>query len=180
MEEPRPRISELIPGYRYPRTIAEMMPERRREFQAHAGREHHCPNGHGPMQPRALEGQTYEELYCGLWWDCKHGCTSSGAVSSRDLAYDHGEPYNTGDGWEKFTPAGWVPVTAEEVEAFYARLVAWHDARQPKPGRRRRSAAHRRAMPRGTVTQSGDHGEVAAGGTGSVLPGTCRVTAGRS
>lgn len=144
--KPMPRISALITGYQYPRTITELITLRTAQLEEHPEETRNCPNGHGPMQPRPLAPQTYEQLYCGLWWDCKSGCASSGARTSRDLAYDHGEPYNTGHGWEKFDGARWVQISDAEASAFWATLIAWHEARQPKKRKRRLTAAHRHAL----------------------------------
>lgn len=145
MADPRPRISQPITSYPYPRTVADLIEQRRAQLEVRGPEDPPtCPTyaGHGPLTPRPLERQTYEQLYCGLWWDCER-CTGGVSYPSRDLAYDHGEPYNTGRGWEKFTPAGWVPVSDDEAAEFWARLAAWNEARQPKPRpRRRQYAAH--------------------------------------
>ena len=139
----RPRISELVPGYSYPRTVAELVRLRAGQFAAMPRAARECQReGHGDLVPRPLERQTYEQLYCGLWWDCPAdiGCGGQFATS-RDLAYDHGEPYNTGHGWEKFTPAGWVPISDEEAEAFWDDLSAWRERRHLTPKPKRGSAA---------------------------------------
>lgn len=147
---PRPRISELVKGYQYPRTVDELVRLRLAQLEALGPQQRICPSSkeHGPMPLREISAsrQTYEQLYCGLWWDCK-ACHSGSTQPSRDLAYDHGEPYNTGRGFEKFDGRGWVPISEAEVEAFWAKLTAWHEARQPKPKRRRQRAAHRHALP---------------------------------
>ena len=144
----RPRISGPVKGYRYPRTVAELIALRSAQLEARPEqlRVYSCPHGHGPQQPRPLGQQTYEQLYCGLWWDCKNGCTSSALVQSRDLAYDHGEPYHDGYGWEKFDGASWAPISDREAAQFRAQLKAWHAAREPKPRRKRLTAAHRHAQ----------------------------------
>lgn len=140
----RPRISELARGYRYPRTIAEMVPVRRAEYGAHAHEIPSCPNGHGRMKPRPLEKQSYESLFSGIWYDCASPhCRSSVTWPSRDLAYERGEPYNNGRGWEKFNGHRWVPISSAEAEAFRVRVEAWDEARQPKL--KRLPARHRQA-----------------------------------
>jgi hypothetical protein len=139
----RPRISDIITSYPYPHTIAELVTLRTAQLKEQPGETRDCPHGHGPMQFRPLGQQPYEQLYCGLWWDCKNGCSSSGTRTSRDLAYDHGEPYNTGYGWEKFDGTSWVPVSDAEAAAFWASIQAWDEARQPlarpRPPRKHRS-----------------------------------------
>ena len=151
----RPRISDLVPGYRYPRTAAELVNLRAEQFAAMPQGKRECRREeHGELVPRPLERQTYEQLFCGLWWDCPAdiGCGGQFAIS-RDLAYDHGEPYNTGYGWEKFTPAGWVPISDEEAEAFWNDLCAWWERQQPTPKRKRGSAGRTqvaRSSPGGT------------------------------
>lgn len=148
-----PRISETVKGYQHPRAIAEMIPVRRAEVESHAHEDHDCPSGHGPMPPRPLEQQTYEQMWCGVWYDCQtfngnHRCGGGQVIHSRDLAYEHGEPYSTGHGWEKFTPAGWVPISGEEASAYWAARKAWHDERERQYAgkrRRRRSRARKAA-----------------------------------
>lgn len=46
-----------------------------------------CPNlEHGELQLRPLQGQTYEEKYCGVWYDCKEpGCKCSVLIPSQEL-----------------------------------------------------------------------------------------------
>jgi hypothetical protein len=129
----RPNIHVKITRYPYPQTIASMIPVRWREIAAHAHEIPACPHGHGPMKPREPNGQSYESLYCGIWYDCKNGCSSSTTWPSRECAYDHGVPYNTGTGWEKFDGTKWVPASRAEVDAFWAEHAAWETSRQPKP-----------------------------------------------
>src|SRR6185437_5110240 len=138
----RPRISQPVTSYPYPRTIAELIQIRRAQLEAR-GPENRpvCHySEHGPLMLRPLEQQSYESLYSGLWWDCQR-CASSTLYPSRDSAYDRGEPYNTGRGWEKHTPGGWVPISDEEAAEYWGRLAAWNEARQPKPRPRRRQSA---------------------------------------
>jgi len=145
MDDPRPRISEPVTGYPYPRTIPELIQYRRAQLEARGPEDPPgCPTSgeHGPLVLRPLDRQSYESLYCGLWWDCQR-CASSTLYPSRDSAYDRGEPYNTGHGWEKFDGHGWTPVSDDEAAAYWADLAAWNEARQPKPKPRRRTAAHR-------------------------------------
>jgi hypothetical protein len=145
--DPRPRISQPVTAYPYPKTITELTKHRATQLEARSSEDppvcHYSE--HGVLVLRPLDRQSYESLYCGLWWDCQR-CASSTLYPSRDQCYDHGEPYNTGSGWEKFTGHGWAPISDEEAAAFWATLTAWHEARQPKPkAPRRQSAAHRHA-----------------------------------
>ena len=147
MADPRPRISQPVTSYPYPKTITELARHRTAQLDARGPEDppacHYSE--HGPLVLRPLGGQSYESLYCGLWWDCQR-CASSTLYPSRDQAYDHGEPYNTGTGWEKYTPDGWTPISGDEAAAYWAALAAWNEARQAKPKpRRRQSAAHRHA-----------------------------------
>lgn len=43
-----------------------------------------CPHGHGPMQKRPLERQTYEQRFCGTWYDCPQ-CYASVLEPSPEL-----------------------------------------------------------------------------------------------
>jgi hypothetical protein len=45
-----------------------------------------CPNNqeHGQMEPRPSGRQTYEQRFCGEWWDCTQ-CSSSTLFPSNDL-----------------------------------------------------------------------------------------------
>lgn len=154
---PMPRISPdpYAGRYPWPKTAADMIPARQATLAALEGQEFPCPNGHGPMQPRPLGQQTYEQLFCGLWWDCDGGdyrkCASSTSVPSRELAVHLGEPHRTDEGgWEKHDGAAWVAITDDEAEAFWAERQAWREARDrqmygPKRKRQRQSAAHRNA-----------------------------------
>jgi hypothetical protein len=141
-----PRISERDPKFREPRTADEMLPARRAELAALPVPD--CPNGHGPMVVRPLESQTYEQLYCGIWYDCApgpHQCMSSVGYTSRELAHYHGRPYNDGSQWWKYHDGGWVPISKAEADEFWRRLAAWQDVRHQemfgKPKRRRKRAA---------------------------------------
>ena len=129
---PLPRISAEAPRYPWPRTEADMIPARRATLAANAGRDFPCPQGHGQMQPRPLESQTYEQLFTGVHWECGKGdyqkCSSGSLVPSRELAVHHGEPHHTDEGsWEKYDGTAWVAITDEEVEAYWAARAAWHE-----------------------------------------------------
>lgn len=140
----RPRISELTKGYRHPAGAPEALAARRAQLDAATDlQSRECPYGHGLMVARPLEQQTYEQLWCGLWWDCKNGCTSSFCENSRDLSYEHGLPYCNGDTWEKWDGTGWAAIPGSEAETFWAGLRTWQEAQQPKrrPARRRQAAA---------------------------------------
>lgn len=118
----------MTQAYAYPRTAAEMIPVRRAEVEAHA---HEVPSCevHGPMEPRRLEGQTYEQLFCGVWYDCKDPrCGSSAIFASRDLAYQNGEPYYDGARYWKHDGVAWRQVSRAEAEEFFAPKRAEHDA----------------------------------------------------
>lgn len=140
----RPRISELTKGYRHPAGVSEALAARKAQLDAAVDLQaRECPHGHGLMVMRPLEQQTYEQLFCGLWWDCKNGCTSNYCEYSRDLAYTHGMPYRNGKAWEKWDGTGWTAIPPMTAEAFWAELRAWDEAQQPKrrPARRKRAAA---------------------------------------
>lgn len=107
-----------------PRTVAEMIPVRRAELAAHAGEDTDCPNGHGPMPPRPLESQTYEQMWCGLWWDCEQ-CACSRSYLSRELAAYHGEPYVIRDGeHEMWNGREWVTITQAQFDTYWRRRLA--------------------------------------------------------
>ena len=133
---PIPRISALTPSYRFPGTKEDLIAARLAQLETLTPAGHDCPNGHGPMQPRQLHQQTYEQLSCGLWWDCRNGCTSTWCAHSRDLAYQLGEPYRDGDGWEKFDGTGWVPITGAEADQFWAARREWLETLGGSPGTR--------------------------------------------
>ncbi len=48
-----------------------------------------CPSeGHGQMVPRSLETQTYEQTFCGTWFDCTQPrCRNSRLTVSRELEH---------------------------------------------------------------------------------------------
>jgi hypothetical protein len=125
---PVPRISSPASSYRFPGTREELIAARLAQLETLAPAGHDCPAGHGPMQPRQLHQQTYEELFCGLWWDCSNGCTATWCANSRDLAYQNGEPYRNGDRWEKYNGTGWVTITDTEADQFWAARREWLDA----------------------------------------------------
>lgn len=42
--------------------------------------------GHGKMKLRPVKGQSYEEKYCGVWYDCQYpGCKCSILYMSPEL-----------------------------------------------------------------------------------------------
>ena len=133
---PVPRISALTPGYRFPGTQEELIAARLAQLETLTPAGHDCPNGHGPMQARQLHQQTYEQLFCGLWWDCRNGCTATWCAQSRDLAYQNGEPYRNGDRWEKYDGTGWVPITDTEADQFWAARREWLHAVSGSSGTR--------------------------------------------
>lgn len=112
-----------------PRTIAEMIPVRQAELAARETPA--CPiDGHGLMAARPLDRQTYEQMWCGVWYDCDHPrCSASVSWPSRELAAYHGEPYNTGTGWEQWTGTSWEPITDAQAEAHWAARVADRERR---------------------------------------------------
>ena len=67
-------------------------PQRRQLREAHAAEKTaavpECATpGHGPMEPRDLTAQTYEQMWCGVWYDCTHPqCRSSVLIKSPELA----------------------------------------------------------------------------------------------
>ena len=81
------------------------------------------------MEPRRLEGQTYEQLFCGVWYGCKDPrCGNSATFASRDLAYQNGEPYYDGARYWKHDGATWRSISKAEAEEFFAAKRAEHDA----------------------------------------------------
>jgi hypothetical protein len=140
-----PRISEMTPGYQFPRTAGELIAAREAQLAALAPAVRDCPNGHGPMKPRPLAGQAYEQLFCGLWWDCDGRCASSTLAVSRDLAYQNGEPYLNDGTWEKWGGTAWIPVADEELGQWRAACRERADAVERKrlraPRHRKRRAA---------------------------------------
>lgn len=123
-------------AYPYPRTVAEMIPARKAEVEAHA-----VPacRAHGPMTLRPLKGQTYEQMFCGLHYDCAD-CRSSVLIPSRDLAHHLGEPYNDGRQWWQHDGTTWQPISDAEAEAFRQRRAAEREEYQ-----RRAAAAARKS-----------------------------------
>lgn len=150
---PVPRISALTPRYRFPRAREELVAARRAQLETLAPDGRDCPNGHGPMQARPLDQQTPEQLFCGLWWDCRNGCTSTWCAHSRDLAYQNGEPYRNGDRWEKFDGTGWVPIADTEADQFWATRREWLDALGRSAGTRRPGPARPPTRPSGHLDQ---------------------------
>lgn len=134
-----------------PRTAAEMIPVRLEEIKRRDAKPE-CPNGHGVMPARPLAGQTYEQLYCGVWYDCKlresgERCMSSASYASRELAAYHGEPYVLADGTsETWTGTEWQPITTTEFDAYWAQRMAETKRREAaqvaaaRKTRRRRTA----------------------------------------
>jgi hypothetical protein len=118
-----------------PKTIAEMIPVRQAEMKAR--KTPRCPLKHGRMVARTLERQTYEVMWCGVWYDCADPrCSTSTTYPSRELAAYHGEAYFTGSGYEKWDGAAWQPITDEQAGREF-------DAR--KTERERREAEMRAA-----------------------------------
>ena len=107
--------------YRYPRTIAEMIPVRKAEIEKHAHEVSDCPaEGHGRRVPRPLEQQTYEQMFCGAWFDCTMpGCYNSQLFKSADLAHQLGEPWHDGQQWHGWDGDGWQPISDAEADAFW-------------------------------------------------------------
>jgi hypothetical protein len=133
---PVPRISALTSRYRFPRTTGELIEARLAQLETLAPDGRDCPNGHGPMQARQLHQQTYEQLFCGLWWDCRNGCTATWCAHSRDLAYQNGEPYRNRDRWEKYDGTSWVPITDAEADQFWTARREWLETLGGSPGTR--------------------------------------------
>jgi len=139
-----------------PRTVAEMIPVREAEIKARDAKPRCHVKGHGIMQPRPLAGQSYEEMWCGVWYDCTgyvgmHRCGSSASYSSRELAAAHGEPYVVdATHSETWNGSEWVPISQAEATAYWEALIARKDKaraemiaaanRQIRPRRRRKYA----------------------------------------
>jgi hypothetical protein len=137
---------------RDPRTVAEMIPVREDEIRARNAKPRCHIKGHGIMQPRPLAGQTYEQMWCGVWYDCtafvgNQRCGSSASYSSRELAAYHGEPYVVdATHHEVWDGSGWQPVSEEEAAAYWAERSARYQmtpAQVKARGRRSRAVAKR-------------------------------------
>lgn len=137
-----PRISELDPKFREPRTAAEMIPAR--QVQITALGERRCGKCGTVLAARDPATQTYESLWCGVSLDCPNrGCAVVCETwDSPQLAHYHGRPFSTdGKHAMKYTPRGWVDITEQEAAAFWASLAAWQERRHARmfPKRRRRT-----------------------------------------
>jgi hypothetical protein len=135
-----------------PRAIAEMIPVRRAEIAARTLPR--CPvKGHGLMVARDLGRQTYEVMWCGVWYDCQDPrCNNSASIPSRELAAYHGEPYNVdGEHFETWNGRAWQPVSKAEVDAYWAEREAGRERQQAEAGR---AAARRQRSRRRTGARS--------------------------
>ena len=136
-----------------PRTIAEMIPVREAEIKARDAKPRCHIQGHGVMKPRDLKTQTYEQLWCGVWYDCQafsgmHRCGSSATYSSRELAAYHGEPYCVdAEHFETWTGTDWQPITKAEVDAYWvARLAERERSYREMAASARKSRRSRKAV----------------------------------
>lgn len=110
---------KLLP--RDPRTVEEMIPVRQAEIAARKAPRCTANGRHGAMRPVPLESQTYERMYCGVWYECAHaGCTGNSHWLSRELAAYHGEPYVVSEGqYETWNGTEWMPMPAVEFDAYW-------------------------------------------------------------
>jgi hypothetical protein len=82
------------------------------------------------MPARPLDRQTYEQLWCGLWWDCQQ-CGSSSGYASRELAAYHGEPYTVRKGsYEVWNGAAWLPLPSAHYKVYWLRRTAGAEQRR--------------------------------------------------
>jgi len=141
--------------YPYPRTIEEMAVKLAAEMAAKPPAVTRLPaerprcREHGYMTLRPLERQTYEQRFCGTWYDCGH-CGASMLYYSRDLCHQLGEPYDDGTQWWRYDGQAWQPIAAAEAEAFF---------QQREDERSQRELAQRRARgrtPRALRPRRGD------------------------
>jgi hypothetical protein len=131
--------------YTYPRTVAEMIPAREAEIKAHIHEATDCPSGHGPRTPRPLGQQPYEQMFCGVWFDCNYpGCYSTQLIKSRDLAHQLGEPHHDSTGWQKHDGTGWQPVSDEEAAAFWEQAAAEREERERQQAANARTSRRKR------------------------------------
>ncbi|MBD3183362.1 hypothetical protein GF312_13780 [Candidatus Poribacteria bacterium] len=84
-----------------------------------------CPAGHGKtMEVRPLEKQTYEQKFCGTWFDCTvPGCICSVLFESKELL-DHlsnqgvrgkMQKYETEGYWNKLLEPYGINVWGEKI-----------------------------------------------------------------
>lgn len=132
-----------------PRTVAEMVPVREAEIRARKAPRCHLKYVHGLMVPRPLAGQTYEQMYVGVHYDCKRpDCSASSCWSSRELSAYHGMPYVVDAGHaEMWDGNAWQPVSQEQVDAYWAERKAREETSRAEmaAGAERRLRAQRRS-----------------------------------
>lgn len=140
-----PRIGELDTKFREPKTPAEMIPARLALIEALG--EQLCSQCRKPLVARDPRTQSYEQLWCGLNFDCPNSECSVVCQSwdGPELAHYHGRPYSPDGGktWQKYAGGAWVEVTEQEAATFWVQLTAWHESRGcgSSPGQRRKAAA---------------------------------------
>ena len=115
-----------------PRTVAEMIPVREAEITAREAPV--CGKGkrHGKMAPRPLAKQTYEQMFCGVGYECaREECSGNAHYLSRELAAYHGEPYVVRDGeYETWDGSAWQPVSQAGFDAYWDKRIAEQERRQ--------------------------------------------------
>lgn len=139
--------------HQYPRTVAEMIPARKAEVERYPVPE--CSHGHGPMVLREISEarQTYEQMFCGLWYDCRDARLTYGSYcgsvlyKSRDLAHQLGEPWHDGAQWWQHNSREWVKISDAEADEFWQERAE----AQAEQEREQRAAARRKP----TVTYDG-------------------------
>ena len=63
------------------------MDAERTDAETETGAVHRCPAHNVVMVERDMRGATYEQKFCGTWFDCPHpGCTCSACEHSPELA----------------------------------------------------------------------------------------------
>ena len=148
--------------YRYPRTIAEITAMRAAEVAAQAPASNRLPAErprcvnpeHGYLVLRPAAQQTYEQRFCGTWYDCAaynaptHRCGTSELIKSRDLCHQLGEPYFDGTSWQQHDGQAWQPVTSAAAAEFFQRRAdeqqQYIEAARRRSGRTPRHGALRR------------------------------------
>jgi hypothetical protein len=132
------RLAQLPPD---PATITAMIPVRQAEIEARGAQPCSTDPGHGAVIPRPLESQSYEQMFCGVWYDCgDEGCTGNVHYLSRELAAYHSEPYVICEGeYEAWDGSRWVPVTRAQFDTYWARRRAATEQQHKEMTRRARA-----------------------------------------
>lgn len=128
-----PLTMSKLPMPPEPRTVADMIPVRQAELAARKAPKCTRDKRHGAMVSHPLEDQTYEVMYCGVWYECRHeGCSGNSHWLSRELAAYHGEPYAV-DGesaFEQWDGEAWQPISQEAAYAWWNRRKAEQESQR--------------------------------------------------